>query len=416
MAAWAVCGAGLLTGCGGSSDKGVRIVLVTLDTLRFDALTAEMPLTLAWAEQNALRFERFYAATPITQPTHATLFTGLHPWQHGVSRNGQVLGDEFTTLAEVLQGAGFETFAVVAALPVTAPFGFGQGFDHFDARFEHGRKGRWAHLRYPAQPFYRLATAVTDAALAALDACERRRQFLWIHYYDPHAPYGNTVGSSRLSEVTLRERIERGADAAAEIANARELYGRDVGHVDRELGRVLERLQRDAGRFDTHVVVTADHGESFGEDASLGHGTRLTAGQIHVPLLIASPALESGVRSDVAGSADVAPTILSLAGIPSSDLQTEGRDLSRKPSEDGSVFGMRGTYRNPHEEWRIDGSLHVLEEFQFYTVDERGGLLRGSAETLELFRTFQRELQGHEAGPKIDAQLQAGLRALGYVQ
>ncbi len=100
-----------------------------------------MPHLERWAEQ-ATVFERFYAATAATQPSHASMFTGLQPWQHGVTGNRLHLGDHHVTVAERLHEVGFATAAVVASLPVTRRFGFGQGFDHFDDELVAGEAPR----------------------------------------------------------------------------------------------------------------------------------------------------------------------------------------------------------------------------------------------------------------------------------
>ena len=89
-----------------------------------------MPRLRKWAERGRV-FERYYSSTSTTQPTHATLLTGLHPWEHGVPRNGMVLTDERITLAERLRDAGFRTVAAVASFPLHRQFGFDQGFETY---------------------------------------------------------------------------------------------------------------------------------------------------------------------------------------------------------------------------------------------------------------------------------------------
>jgi arylsulfatase A-like enzyme len=133
-----------LSGCIDSREDGpgspIRIVLVTLDTLRLDGFTGSgvregpMPRTLEFAAQGQ-RFEQAYAASPNTQPTHASMLTGLHPWEHGVTRNGRVLDDGFETIAELLQTHGYSTAAVVSSFPLHARFGFDQGFDSYQDDF-----------------------------------------------------------------------------------------------------------------------------------------------------------------------------------------------------------------------------------------------------------------------------------------
>ena len=160
----------VLAACG--RERPERVVLVTVDTLRYDALVGRdgaepaMPHLLERARGGAL-FERFYAATSVTQPSHASMLTALQPWEHGVTRNGQVLEERFATVAEVLREAGFATGAVVASFPVAARFGFAQGFDVFSDDFtEHPvAQRRWEGHDVPGDRFYSLAGTVTDRAL-----------------------------------------------------------------------------------------------------------------------------------------------------------------------------------------------------------------------------------------------------------
>ena len=99
-----------------------------------------------------MREQRHYASSGTTQPTHASLLTGLHPWQHGLTRNGQALGAELRTVAEVFSAGGYRTGAVIASFPLHESFGFGQGFEVFDDDFESkvGRSGRVYRCRMEA--------------------------------------------------------------------------------------------------------------------------------------------------------------------------------------------------------------------------------------------------------------------------
>ncbi|MGH7899757.1 MAG: sulfatase-like hydrolase/transferase, partial [Candidatus Binatia bacterium] len=171
---------------GAPGARGLRVVLVTLDTLRFDSFrggdgrSSQMPMMAARAARGAV-WDRCFSSTSSTQPTHATLFTGLHPWQHGVSRNGQILDARHRTVAEVFRHAGFHTVAVVGSFPVTRHFGFGKGFDEFDDSLDRGSPGPVFDVDPEEQRHYRLADAVTSAAVARLAGDTARRQFYWVH-------------------------------------------------------------------------------------------------------------------------------------------------------------------------------------------------------------------------------------------
>ena len=247
----------ILAGAWGCTDRPVegrrRIVLLTLDTLRYDSFAgserhvSSMPRMLARAER-CTRFERFFAATSSTQPTHASLFTGLGPWQHGVTRNGQTLPEGAQTVAELLSQAGFETGAVVASLPVSARFGFGQGFQSFAEPFDREFLGgdAWEGHEQARGRFFTTADVVTRRALDLLDGWQGPRQFLWLHYFDPHTPYGVSAGA-----VGVPEDIQRllNSDLPADdvvqqaLARARDRYESDVAFLDLWLEALFQRLE-----------------------------------------------------------------------------------------------------------------------------------------------------------------------------
>jgi arylsulfatase A-like enzyme len=418
---------------------GTRIVLITLDTLRYDAVfppdrldgeSVAMPMLRRRAEAGT-RFTRFYSTTNVTQPTHASLFTSLEPWDHGVTRNGQALGRNHITLAERLSEAGFETHAVVASFPLSQRFGFGQGFDEYLEEFTLGEIETWKTVDVPESKFFTLADRVTERAIGQLSAAKGESQFFWIHYFDAHAPYGVTAGE-RFSEARIFDALERGEATRDQVLErARRLYRLDVAYLDAALERLLARLEADSERFETHVFITSDHGESFGEAGSIGHGSRLSAVEIHVPAILISPKLASGNRDDVAGAIDVAPTLLALAGtsVPANALS--GRDLSRPVGAPPGVWGMRQTsLRDQLREKRLDGKFYALPKYWFYLVDPEGHVHRGNKNRLvraeharaslaaaDLKRRFRDLEAGIDASfipGELDSETKAGLEALGY--
>ena len=427
--------AALVAGCG--PERGVRVVLITFDTLRYDAFAAagSMPRTRERLVEG-LEFERSYAATSTTQPTHATLLTGLHPWVHGVVRNGKVLDHGLVTVPEILRREGFETAAAVASFPVAGRFGFAQGFDRYDDEFDEimFRRG-WAGYEVPAGQFYSLADHVVARAGALLDVANAgsaagRKQFFWFHFFDPHGPYGDCGEGEQTGPGAVLSALDEGPESAErEFWKARRLYYEDVASMDRAVERLLRRLEEDRARYVTHVVVTADHGEALGEGGSMGHGKRLLPSQIHVPLAILSPAVEAGSRDTVVGSIDVAPTLLALAGVDPKVLEAGGgRDLTR-PRVASRAAGMRRVYPEHAMEVRLDGSRHPLGEPMFYAVSDDGRIVRGSGDGLitepggdrpsarwaGLFAGFEKRLQATSTGAAVEPEVMEGLRALGYL-
>lgn len=427
-----------LVGCSEPPPAKTRIVLITADTLRLDSLVAapgrepSMPATLRFAARGEM-FRSFYAASSTTQPTHASLFTGLHPWQHGVLRNGAFLATSHETVAERLRAVGYFTAGVAASFPMHRRFGFDRGFDAYHDDFDRGRAPQSEGQPPESAGFYSLAESVTDTALEVLRTAPESDQFLWVHYFDPHEPYGDTTSQAIHLGKLLAAARQRSPDTERLVKEARERYDRDVEALDRSLDRLFQRLDADAGRFDTTVIFTSDHGESFGEAGTLGHGNRLTEEQIHVPLFIVSPGRPAGDRLDVAGSVDVAETILAIAGVPSS--AGSGRDLTAPGAPpEGRAVGMRRSFDESEMQQLVDGRripkggnrFFVVEDGVLYTGNRRGvlegdrpnaGVDAGRAAPIrQRFASLAEQLAQVETRELIDEETRAALRALGYVR
>ncbi len=429
--------------CGLQADADAllpkRIAVITLDTLRFDGFTPDlMPLTHGLMSAGHV-FTRFYASTSTTQPTHATLFTGLHPWEHGVTRNGLVLNEALETLPEVLQRQGYWTSAVVASFPLDRVFGYHRGFDAFDDTMDEGFSRKWAGTEVEGGRFYSLGESVSGRARAAIDAAPPGPQFFWFHFFDPHDPYGDTlapIGDDTLMyralQVAWKDQQPNFPDL---LARARDLYDKDLKEFDQHLARLVETLLASED-YETTVILTSDHGESFGEDESLGHGTRVNSPQIHVPLAILAPAVlgpDPSTRTDVAGTIDVAATVAGLAGLE--DFALGGRNLAEtgaSESEAGAAFGMRRILAKEKVEQRLDGSRDPQATPRFYAV-HKGLLVVGdekktwaaddpeSAATIpddeklkELFARFRARLVSTGADELDSDEARKALKALGY--
>lgn len=414
-------------------DRGQRIVLITLDTLRQDSFLgygdqpSTMPHTLARVQHGAW-FPHFHSATSTTQPSHASMLTGQHPWEHGVSRNGLALPSAAMTVAELLRADGWSTAAAVASFPLESQFGLAQGFQRYDDKFRLDYDTEsWEEREVPSGRFFNVAESMTDKAIQLLRGARGQRQLLWVHYFDPHAPYGKAAGLE-LRPIDVRNARLRDEPVEPVLTRLRKGYDQDVFELDRQLDRLLSRLDQDSDYFETHVVVASDHGESFGEHNSLGHGKRLHREQIVVPLFILSPRVSPGVRHEVAGSVDVAATLLALAGI---DHPTSGRDLlANQPGRQGA-FGMRRTYdSNQVYEELTTGEHRDLEAFRFFAVGLKGRIQRGNARRLDgeeqltpeeaerfksLFAHFEERLVATGIQPTLDAESRKAMSALGYL-
>ena len=300
-----------------------NIVVVTLDTTRADALGCYgapdwATPTLDAIARRGVRFEMARAPAPLTLPAHATIFTGLYPFQHGARDNGTfVLKPEVRTLAERLKEAGYATAAVPAAFVVDSSFGLDQGFDqYFDLPQREVAAGGEETSARPGE----------EVANVALDWLASRKPgnpfFLWVHFFDAHYPYAPPADLLTAHPLPADPK-EKGASRK----NGRHLYQLEMSAVDRALARVLKGLDRLGGADETLLVVVGDHGEGLGEHQEASHGALVHDATLHVPLLVANPRLRVGttVATPVA-SVDITPTLLALLGLDGGG--TYGADLS----------------------------------------------------------------------------------------
>jgi len=316
LAMAAACSPGVPT----STPAARNVLLITIDTLRADHVgaygytKARTPVLDALATGGVV-FDRAYAASPVTLPSHATLLTGRYPPGHGSRDNGLRATAEVPTLATLLNARGVRTAAFVAAFPLDHQFGLNRGFEVYGDQIPRGPDGRLANERPASQ--------VVDDAIAWLrtiappGAPAPPAFFLWVHLFEPHAPYGDPS--------TGRSAVER--------------YDDEIATVDREIGRLLGALG--PARSETLVAAAGDHGEAFGEHGEYAHSIFVYDTTLRVPLLFSGPGITAGTR--VAGAvtlADVAPTLMRQLGASLADV--DGVDLS--PAFGGTALPRRELY------------------------------------------------------------------------
>lgn len=280
---------------GGARGQPPSFLLITLDTLRRDSLGYigghdRTPALDALAGDGA-RFDLAVTPVPLTLPAHVTMMTGLDPPNHGIRDNGQVLSPQIPVLAEQLAGAGYDTAAFVSAFVLQSRFGLDRGFATYDDQLRDGA-GR--------EVLERPAAASVAAARGWLEQRGDAPWFAWLHLYDPHHPYHPPDGFLAPGEPT----------------GSRAAYDAEVAAVDAALAPLLEYV-RTLDR-EVVVIVTADHGEAFGEHGEIEHGLFVYDTTVAVPMLWHAPGRIAPARFEraVPRLADIAPTVLELAGLP----------------------------------------------------------------------------------------------------
>ncbi|MEN9786956.1 MAG: hypothetical protein RLZZ299_2220 [Pseudomonadota bacterium] len=396
-----------LLACSGSTpgiapDPGLRpdVVLVTLDTTRADRLGAwgyaqARTDTIDRLAREGIRFSQAVSPLPLTIPAHATMFTGLLPYRHGIRNNGDgVLKPDVTTLAERFKAAGWATAASTAAFVTTRQWGFAQGFDaYFDElpeRAASGDRNFW-HTERPGNE-------VVDDAIRWMQLQSSDKPiFLWVHLYDAHHPYVARPGYP-----------------------AKDPYDSELAFVDDQVQRLVDAFAERTAVF----ALIGDHGESLGEHLEGTHGLWAYQATAHVPWILQGAGITPGVVDRPVSAADLTPTLLHAAGLP----VPEGLDGEVQPG---------GTRRPYVESWQaterfglaphravLDGTLKLIDtpmpELYDLAADpgERTNLATARPADVERLRA---DLAARDAKPPgaaegtVDADTLAQLAQLGYV-
>ncbi|MEE8476152.1 MAG: sulfatase [Myxococcota bacterium] len=327
-------------------EAAPNLLLISIDTLRRDHCSVyaydhdTTPHLRKIAERGA-RFDLAYAPAPSTAPTHASILTGLYPPSHGLIRNGVELSASNRTLAEILAAAGYQTAAVVSSFVLDAQFGFDQGFAHYDDDFAASESAvqfdTWEGHAVPSTGFDRPANAATRQAMRWLweKRDPQRPFFLFVHYFDPHAPYRAPPPYDRRFPSPGPE-PGAGPPGSFEFGEAVRNYDGEIAFTDHEIGRLLEALEHLGLADDTLLVVTADHGEGLMDHGHMAHGLSLHEELVRVPLLLRWPGkiLPGRSYTEPVELVDIAPTVVELLDLPTgtpaaNQLQASGLQASR---------------------------------------------------------------------------------------
>lgn len=296
------------------------VLLVTSDTHRGDYLGAarsgvdvETPVLDALASRG-LFFEDCASTTNITTPSHVTLFTAVHPRDHGVLDNETALAVGAPTLAEAFQAAGWATLAAASASHLGPErSGLGQGFDRYAAPAVNQR-------------------LAFDAAVQIdrwIDEVDDRPAFVWLHLFDAHAPYAppppwherywTEEHDPRDERLPPPPRVPWWAHGVRDLRYLECLYRGAISHLDERIERLFEH-PRLAGGW---IAFTADHGEYLGvEDGWFNHLT-LDVANLRVPLILVGPGVPVGRVSTPVVHADLGRTLLDLAGLAGAEFPGE---------------------------------------------------------------------------------------------
>lgn len=444
------------------------VILILVDALRADHLGVygyprdTTPNLDAFAK-DGITFSTFYVNAPWTRPSTTTILTGLHPSRHRVQCEQHRLDPRYVTLPEALKEAGYVTAGVVGNGNGASIAGLDQGFDHYEDPKDFGGLPN--------------ARQVFDRDLAWLKKhAKDERFFLFTFVVDPHDPYHGPnaaaearwlwKGHPKIVRVPRWEYPKGQGLTHAQRRAVEAVYDSAVRYTDAELGRFFEGLER-LGLWDTAtIVITADHGDGFGEHGFYKHAHHLWDEVERVPFIVRSPLIPEaarGTRVDVpAQSLDIYPTLVHLAGADLPTRKRPGLDLfglAARPSAapartlyaEYNCFGIsRWMARTP--KWKLILQLPANEaefmstvtrkdllpsvvfdheELKGYRVDrdplERTELVPGRdpakvpEDAAPILKALRRHIDAQPGGrarliQEMDPATEENLRALGYIQ
>ena len=493
---WALAAAGVLLAAGAVIDRGTyiraprplasadagkrpNVLLISLDTVRADHLSLygyqrDTTPNLKKLAAEATVYRRATSTADWTLPSHASMFTGLYPSEHGadcdVARRAIVrLPDEVETVAEILAAGGYATAAVVANIDVLSPrFNLNQGFQYYGARLPVtalrstapntvrnvllGRVERI--LPKDANPrLYPRAETINAEVFPLIGQFHDRGSpfFLFLNYMDAHDPYDPPAPYSTLYSPEPTIPLSEYYSLSLEVAQLKRQvpdpvrdsliakYDGGIAYLDHQVGLLMEHLRRLDLFDDTLIIITADHGEAFGEHQTLGHGMSVYEDQVRVPLVIKWPrgSQQPAVRISASG-VDLKPTIVETVGLRTKQ-RVSGHNLAKETGTTdpwiaethpcGDVYDAHPRFHRIDQAvmsgpWKLIASSTGKREL--YNIDSdpaeatnRYETDRGPAKELEAslenWRKTMRRTRSRKAA-ELTAEEIERLKSLGYVQ
>ncbi|MEN8164225.1 MAG: sulfatase [Acidobacteriota bacterium] len=326
-----------MAACSAEPSPPPNIVLVVIDALRADHLShygyhRDTAGAIDDFVASSTRFADCSSQAPWTNPSVASLFTGLNTARHRTNTFGAALPTDFTTLAESLQSNGWTTAAVSFNPGVRSELDFDQGFETYDEFL--GKATAYPHME---EMVSRVATW--------LDEQPQQPFFLYLQPMNVHGPYrvpkearSNVLGrppgrefryyGDLMNGILRKGKFEsRDQVPGPYLESLIDKYDTAIRYSTDQLGELFAVLSRHQLYEDTLIIVTADHGEELFDHGGFSHGWSLHRESLHVPLFIKLPGQsDGGVVEAPVELIDLYPTILEAAGILT-DLDLDGRSL-----------------------------------------------------------------------------------------
>ena len=439
-----------------AAPQSPDVLLISIDTLRadmfHDPLAGSDLKTFKMMAERGISAPYALSSSSLTLPAHISMLSGLDSLDHGVRDNFDPVPDGLPWLSEAFLKAGYHTAGVISNGLLSRDIGFGGGFEIYDdsevplrgdiRRFVSSiADSSWLGAAFPQskllkaldKPLFRAyrshrgkgergrGARTNEHALGFVDQllAEERPYFFFLHYLDPHDPYGTVAPFDMLLEpqpvdaaliavdpahgvmgetaIEIEHVLQNGSDAEINVAHKqidfmRRRYAEEIMFNEQCIAEVLAAIEA-SGR-ETIVVLTSDHGEHFGEHNLMKHGNSLYQENIRVPFLMYGPGVPQGVQtSQQIQLIDIAPTLLELCNIET-EQEFRGLDIVDLASAKQNVQRQHIT---------IDGnffSIVIGDKKYIARWDEKFGVVLGDGLGL-----FDLSTDPHELNPSSEITL-----------
>jgi len=302
-----------------------NILFIVMDTVRADHLSIynysiDTTPNLRKLAESSVVFENAISPSSWTLPSHSSMFTGRDSSKHNANKLNQLLSKKEVTIAEILNEKGYNTAGFVGGLYIKSKYGFGQGFKTYDDRldfFSYLHTFNKLSMRYIISAISlkfetsifnrddeRTAEETNKKIFKWLDKNKEQPFFMFVNYFDAHHPYN--IGQDLKKEIYYNI---KNINSNEEIIK----YDTEIFYLDRQIEELLKKLEELEIKNNTIIIITADHGEEFGEHGGVYHGRTLYEEVIHVPLIVYYPKdFNPKMIEKKVGTIDIFPTILDI--------------------------------------------------------------------------------------------------------
>jgi arylsulfatase A-like enzyme len=406
---------------GEETERPANVVLLVIDTLRADRLSAYGHSIDGKATSPALDqiaadgtlFRNAYAQAPWTRPSVASMMSGLYPQSHGVATPFDRMSSKLKTLPSMMKERGYQCAAFSANPQVSPTFGFDAGFDYFwsiSGSFQDQTCASylWDRGSLAARRVILMLLGSYDRGLPNADADRVNDEirgwlntqdaavprFLYFHYLDPHDPYEapeDLLFDGGLSEMHVDESplfaptdhppypVDGYQQTELPEATRQDLlrrYDAEIRFVDDRIGKQLQWME-ERGYYQPerdYLIITSDHGEEFFEHQQWLHGRSEFDEMVNVPLIVRGPGVPSALEVELPVQLiDILPTVAGWTG-PELEFQHHGQPLpfakSALATDLGVDFGRHFVYSHRP---RPDHPINMIRSGALKLIDVHDG-------------------------------------------